>query len=79
MNYLTEKEVFETFRDQCNLEENYNFLAEDLEQLAQKMIEAAAPKIIAAEREKCVIFVRSLNTQVAQALEEFKGEVEKSP
>ena len=79
MNFLTDKEVFETFRDQCNLEENYNFLAEDLEQLAQKMIEAAAPKIIAAEREKCVIFVRSLNTQVAQALEDFKGEVEKSP
>jgi phosphoribosyl-ATP pyrophosphohydrolase len=75
MNYLTEKEVFETFRDKCNLEENYSFLAEDLEQLAQKMIEEAAPKIIAAEREKCVTFVRSLNTQVAQALEDFKGEV----
>jgi hypothetical protein len=75
MNYLTEKEVFETFRDQCNLEDNYSFLAEDLEQLAQKMIEAAAPKIIAAEREKCVTFVRSLNTQVAQALEDFKGDV----
>jgi hypothetical protein len=75
MNYLTGKEVFETFRDQCNLEDNYSFLAEDLEQLAQKMIEAAAPKIIAAERERCVTFVRSLNTQVAQALEDFKGDV----
>ena len=83
MNYLTEKEVFDTFRDQCHLEENYNFLAEDLEQIAQKMIEAAAPKIIAdatllaemRERIKCVVFVRSLNHHVADALADFKGDV----
>jgi hypothetical protein len=83
MNYLTEKEVFETFRTKCDLEDNYSFLAEDLEQLAQKMIEAAAPKIIAQaslaaqklEREKCVEFVRSLNHHVADALANFKGEV----
>ena len=83
MNYLTEKEVFDTFREKCHLEENYNFLAEDLEQLAQKMIEAAKPKIVAEveelakreERAKCVTFVRSLNHHVADALAEFKGEV----
>jgi len=83
MTYLNPKEVFDTFRTNCYLQENYNFLAEDLEQLAQKMIEAAAPKIIASakeeaareERTKCVTFVRSLNHHVADALAEFKGEV----
>jgi hypothetical protein len=83
MTYLTSKEVFDTFRTKCYLQENYNFLAEDLEQLAQKMIEAAAPKIIAEaeerakreERAKCVTFVRSLNHHVADALADFKGEV----
>jgi hypothetical protein len=79
MTYLTSKEVFDTFRTKCYLQENYSFLADDLEQLAQKMIEAAAPKIEAEaqkiERAKCVTFVRSLNHHVADALADFKGEV----
>ena len=71
---LTPKEVAEAFR-KCYLKENYNFLAEDLEELARGLIRAAEPKIASEEREKCVTFVRSLNTQVAQALKDFKGEV----
>ena len=71
---LTPQEVAEAFR-KCYLKENYNFLAEDLEELARGLIRAAEPKIVAEEREKCVTFVRSLNTQVAQALKDFKGEV----
>ena len=82
MTYLTPEEVAKAFRG-CYLEENYNFLAEDLEKIAQVMIEAAAPKIKAEaeekakrdERAKCVTFVRSLNHHVATKLEEFKGEV----
>lgn len=82
MTYLTPEEVTKAFR-KCYLEENYNFLAEDLEKIAQVMIEAAAPKIEAEarlseqklERAKCVTFVRSLNHHVATKLEEFKGEV----
>lgn len=82
MTYLTPEEVTKAFR-KCYLEENYNFLAEDLEKIAQVMIEAAAPKIIAQaeekakrdERAKCVKFVGSLNHFVATKLEEFKGEV----
>lgn len=82
MTYLTPEEVAKAFRG-CYLEENYNFLAEDLEKIAQVMIEAAAPKIAAEaaekakhdERAKCVTFVRSLNHHVATKLEEFKGEV----
>jgi hypothetical protein len=82
MTYLTPEEVSKAFR-KCYLEENYNFLAEDLEKIAQVMIEAAAPKIAAEaeekakhdERAKCVTFVRSLNHLVADALADFKGEV----
>jgi hypothetical protein len=82
MTYLTPEEVAKAFRG-CYLEENYNFLAEDLEKIAQVMIQAAAPKIKAeatllaemAERGKCVTFVRSLNHHVADALADFKGEV----
>lgn len=74
MTYLTPKEVSTAFR-KCYLEENYNFLAEDLEKIAQVMIEAAAQKIKDEERAKCVTFVRSLNHHVAAKLEEFKGEV----
>jgi len=82
MTYLTPEEVAKAFRG-CYLEENYNFLAEDLEKIAQVMIAAAAPKIEAEarlseqklERAKCVTFVRSLNHLVADALTEFKGEV----
>ena len=74
MNYLKPEEVSAAFR-KCYLEENYNFLAEDLEKIAQAMIEAAAQKIKDEEKAKCVTFVRSLNHHVATALEEFKGEV----
>jgi len=71
---LTPQEVAEAFR-KCYLKENYNFLAEDLEELARGLIRAAEPKIAFEEKEKCIKFVRSLNTQVAQALKDFKGEV----
>ena len=71
---LTPQEVAEAFR-KCYLKENYNFLAEDLEELARGLIRVAEPKIAFEEKEKCIKFVRSLNTQVAQALKDFKGEV----
>lgn len=74
MTYLTPQEVTKAFHE-CYLEENYNFIAEDLEKLAQAMIQAAAQKIRDEEKAKCVTFVRSLNHHVATALEEFKGEV----
>lgn len=72
--YLTLEQIKETFR-KVNLEESYNFLEEDLAKLANAFVEAATPAIVEAERKKCVTFVRSLNTQVAQALADFKGEV----
>lgn len=65
---LTEKEVGIAFR-QIHLEENYNFLAEDLVKLANGFARAAAPAIIEAERAECVKFVKSLNMLVGEALE----------
>ena len=72
--YLTLEEIKKAFHE-ANLIENYNFLEDDLEKLADTFVMAAVPSITAEEREKCVTFVRSLNTQVAQALADFKGEV----
>lgn len=72
--FLTLEEIKKAFHE-ANLAENYNFLEEDLSKLAAVFIAKAEPAIVAAERKKCVTFVRSLNTQVAQALEDFKGKV----
>lgn len=65
---LTEKEVGVAFR-QINLEENYNFLADDLVKLANGFARAAAPAIMKGERAECVKFVKSLNPLVGEALE----------
>jgi len=69
---LTEKEVGIAFR-QINLEENYNFLAEDLVKLANGFARAAAPAIMKAERAECVKFVKSLNPTVGEALEKKRN------
>lgn len=73
-SYLTLKEIKKAFLE-ANLEENHNFLEDDLLALANAFVKAATPAIVAKEREKCVTFVRSLNTQVAQALADFKGDI----
>jgi hypothetical protein len=65
---LTAEQVGEAFRN-VNLEENYNFLEEDLIKLANAFAETAAPAIIKAERAECVKFTKSLNLLVGQALE----------
>jgi hypothetical protein len=72
--FLTLEEIKKAFR-KVHLDENYNFLEEDLSKLANAFVAAAEPAIAEAERKKCVTFVRSLNTQVAQALADFKGKV----
>jgi len=69
---LTDEEIKAAFRG-IWLEENYAFLEEDLIKLANGFIKAAAPKIAKMERDLCVEFVRSLNGQVADALEAKRG------
>lgn len=66
---LTPEEIKVAFRG-IYLEENHAFLEEDLMKLAHGFIEAAETKIRKDELAQCVKFVRSLNTYVAQALED---------
>jgi len=70
--YLTVEEIRDTFIN-TKLEENYNFLEEDLEKLASAFVMAAMPKIVQTERTMCINFVRTLNGPVAQALEDKRG------
>jgi hypothetical protein len=64
----------------AGLEENYNFLEEDLMKLAHAFgslrneeITERVYKAVQSERARCVEFVRSLNPVVANALEEKRG------
>lgn len=69
--YLNTDEIKEAFR-KVYLEENHDFLEEDLVKLADAFIMAAAPVIIKTERDMCIKFVNSLNTNVARALGEYR-------
>jgi hypothetical protein len=68
---LTPREIKDAFIN-CKLEENYNFLEEDLVKLAKTFVTAAEPKITKKERDRCVKIARSLNKEVAKVLEEVK-------
>jgi hypothetical protein len=68
---ITKEQVNEAFRN-VTLEENYNFLEEDLVKLAHAFIEAAKPSIVAIERQECVKVVRSMNSFVAEKLQEVR-------
>lgn len=73
--YLSQEEVVQTFLSQIavHLEENHTFTPEDLDKIATGFIMAAMPRIVQTERDMCIDFVRSLNTQVADALKEKRG------
>jgi hypothetical protein len=69
---LSKKEVVDTFVN-TPLEEDYNFLEEDLIKIANAFVAVATPKIAKSEREECIEFVRSLNHLVADKLKEKRG------
>ena len=69
--YLDKDQIKEAFRN-IYLEENYNFLEEDLVKMADTFIMAAMPAIVKTERDMCIKFVNSLNTNVARALGEYR-------
>ena len=71
---LTPQEINEVFIN-ANLEEDYNFLQEDLVKLANAIIKAAAPRIAKEERILCVDVARSLNSLVADKMAEIRGGV----
>jgi hypothetical protein len=68
---ITKEQVNEAFRN-VTLEENYNFLEEDLVKIAHAFIEAAKPSIVAIERQECVKVVRSMNSFVAEKLQDIR-------
>ena len=69
--YIDKEQIKEAFR-KIYLEENYDFLEDDLIKLADGFIMAALPMIIRTERDMCVKFVKSLNPNVARALSEYR-------
>ena len=68
---ITKEQVTETFVNLV-LEEHYNFLEEDLVKLAEAFVKTATPSIVEEERKQCVKIVRSLNTFVADKLQEIR-------
>jgi hypothetical protein len=71
---LSKEEITQVFMN-TPLEENYNFLQEDLVKLANAFVAHAEKPIARKERTECIKFVRSLNTHVAQALDEKRGKM----
>lgn len=71
-NILTPQEIAEAFIN-TPLEEDYNFLQDDLVKLANAFIKAAAPKIAKDERTECVKVARSVNHLVADKIMEVRG------
>lgn len=71
---LTSQEIAEAFIN-TPLEEDYNFLQDDLVKLANAFIQAAKPKIELEERILCVDVARSVNHLVAAKIAEVRGGV----
>jgi hypothetical protein len=69
---LTQQEIHEVFIN-ANLEENYNFLTEDLIKLGNAFVEKARPKLVQAEREACIDVARSVNSLVADKIAEVRA------
>jgi hypothetical protein len=70
---LTPEQVGEAFRT-IMLEENHNFLEEDLVTLANTFVKAAAPMIAKLERDKCIEVARAVNYLVAERIEQIRGQ-----
>ena len=71
MAYLKKTEINEAFIN-TKLEENYNFLQEDLIALANAFVDAAKEKIALEERAKCVKIAKDLNFLVGIKIEEVR-------
>ena len=71
---LTPQEIAEIFIN-TPLEEDYNFIQDDLVKLANAFIEKAKPKIELEERILCIDVARSVNHLVAAKIAEVRGGV----
>jgi hypothetical protein len=70
---ITKEQVNEAFRN-VTLEENYNFLEDDLVLLAEAFVKAVTPEIEKEERAKCVEIARSVNHLVAERIEQVRSQ-----
>ena len=69
---LTKEQVGDMFRT-IMLEENYNFLEDDLVKLANTFVAKAEPFIRADELDQCVSITNVLNTTVSRKLNEVRS------
>ena len=69
---LTKEQVGDMFRT-IMLEENYNFLEDDLVKLANTFVAKAEPLIRADELDQCVSITNVLNTTVSRKLNEVRS------
>ena len=65
---LSRQEINKIFHE-LQLEDNYNFLEDDLEKLAKAYIDVGAKK----ERELCIDIAKAYNGIVAQKIIEVRG------
>jgi hypothetical protein len=70
---LTKEQVIEAFMN-IQLEENYNFLEEDLVMLANAFVKKAKPEIVKEELDACVEVARAYNTLVADKILEVRSQ-----
>jgi len=70
---LKKDDVFQAFFA-AGLEEDYNFLEEDLMKLANAFVAMATPEIAKEERNECIKVARSVNHLVADKIAEVRGQ-----
>lgn len=72
---MLDKEDIKQIFFYCDFRDPEGFYANDVDiiEFGQKLAAYVAVQVAKEERKKCVEFVRSLNTEVAKALEEKRG------
>jgi hypothetical protein len=66
---LSKEQINRVFHE-TQLEDNYNFLEDDLIKLANAFIDKAKPEIIMKEREACIEVAKAYNSLVADKIDE---------
>jgi len=69
---LSKEEINRVFHE-VQLEDNYNFLEDDLVKLANAFIDRAKVDIIMKEREACIEVARAYNSLVADKIMEVRS------
>jgi hypothetical protein len=70
--YLSENDIKQVFF-QSNMDDENGYDLDELLDFADKLIVAATMEIARRERELCIEFISTLNSEVAKALKEKRG------